>query len=134
MHRTRRLLCAAATLASLTTAGAANATPVTVQISGTWFLVADTASVLDGSVSNGTAFVATLVYDDSVSDLDPSSGFGSYFTPAASSDLKIVTGNYVFTPASAVGVGVENNNEFGEDSTTLDASSYGATGPFPIGV
>ena len=55
---------------------------------------------------------------------DPSSEFGAYDVPAATSDLSIVTGNYTFTPASGVGIGVENDNAFGEDWIFLFAEDY----------
>lgn len=133
MRRARRLLWILA-FAALAAAPAAHATPVTVQISGTWFATDDSAGVLDGSAGVGDSFVVTLVYDDAVADSDPTSGFGAYFTPAASSDLTIVTGNYTFTPGSNVGIGVENDNVFGEDWTFVDASGYTASGPLPVGV
>jgi hypothetical protein len=129
MRRARHLLWVLALAAA-----PANATSVTVQISGTWSAIGGKTSVLDGSVVSGDSFLATLIYDDAVPDVDPSPGLGAYFTPAANSDLSIVTGNYTFTPGSSVGVGVENNNVFGEDWIRLHASSYTATGPFPVGV
>lgn len=133
MRRARPLLWILA-FAALAAAPAAHATSVTVQISGTWFATDDSAGVLDGSADVGDAFVVTLVYDDAVADLDPSAEFGAYFTPAAASDLTITTGNYTFTPSSAVGVGVENDNVFGEDWIYVDADGYTASGPFPVGV
>jgi len=133
MRRARHLLWILAFVA-LATAPAAYATSVTVQISGTWHAIADTASVLDGSAGVGDSFTATLVYDDAVGDTDPTIGFGLYVTPAASSDLTISTGNYSFAPASSVNVGVENDNVFGEDWIYLDASSYGVAGPLPASV
>ena len=133
MHRARHLLWILA-LVALATPPPAHATSVTVQMTGTWSSVVDNASVLNGSITVGGSFVATLVYDNSVLDTDPSSGFGSYFTSAANSDLKVVSGSYTFTPASDVGIGVENNNEFGEDWIFLSADHYGLSGPLPAGV
>jgi hypothetical protein len=112
----------------------AYATSVTVQITGTWDSVTDSASVLDGSITVGGSFTATLTYDDAVLDSDPSSEFGAYDTAAASSDLSVVTGNFSFSPASGVGIGVENDNAFGEDWIYLYAENYVGTGPFPVGV
>ena len=57
-----------------------------MQISGTWDAVADPAGRA-GWLLSPAPFVATLVYDDAALDVDPSSGFGAYFTAAASSDL-----------------------------------------------
>jgi hypothetical protein len=133
MRRARPLLWILAFVA-LVAAPAAHATSVTVQMTGTWFATDDSAGVLDGSADVGDTFVVTLVYDDAVADSDPTSGFGAYFTPAANSDLTIATGNYTFSPGSSVGIGVEDDNAFGEDWTFVDASSYTASGPFPIGV
>jgi len=132
MRRARRLLWILAFVALA--APAAHATSVTVQITGTWFATDDSAAVLDGSAGVGDSFVVTLAYDDAMADTDPTSGFGLYVTPAASSDLTITTGNYTFSPASDVNVGVENDNVFGEDWTYLDADSYSMVGPLPGGV
>ena len=129
--RRARFLFRILALVALVAAPAAHATSVTVQISGTWFATDDTANVLDGSAETGDSFVATLVYDDAVADTDPQSDLGAYVTPGASSDLSIVTGNYTFTPGSAVGIGVVNDNEFDEDWTYVDASGYTAAGPLP---
>ena len=142
MRRVRIL----ATLVALALAAAtpALATPVTVQISGTWNSVIDTgcdlptpACVLDASAQAGDTFTATLVYDDSVGDLDGTSGFGAYLTEGAPWDLTIVAGNFTFTPGSDVidvGIGVENDNAFGEDLILLNGEDYVGSGPFPTGV
>lgn len=132
--RRARLLLWILSFAALAAAPAAHATPVTVQISGTWFATDDSAGVLDGSAGVGDSFVVTLVYDDAVTDADPTIGFGLYTTPAASSDLSIATGSYTFTPGSSVIVSVENDNAFGEDWIYLDASNYTLAGPLSAGV
>jgi hypothetical protein len=115
-------------------AGQAGATSVTVVISGTWTSVDDSAGVMDGSASTGDSFTATLTYDDAAPDLDGTPEFGAYFTPLASGDFTIVTGNYSFSPGSDIGVGVENDNLFGEDWIFLYAEDYVGSGPFPGGV
>jgi hypothetical protein len=132
--RRARILASMLALLALAAASPALATSVTVQISGTWDSVIDSAGVLDGSVTVSSAFTATLVYDDATADGDPSLDFGAYDSPAASSDLSVVTGNYSFSPGSDVGIGVENDNVFGEDWIYLYAENYVATGPFPGGV
>jgi hypothetical protein len=79
-----------------------------------------------------------LIYDDSVQDLDSDdTGFGAYFTEAAPWDLTIVAGNFFFSPGSDVGdlgIGVENDNDLGEDWTYISATDYTTSGPFPAGV
>src|SRR5262245_55821118 len=107
-------------------AGPTHATSVTVLLSAEWFQVDDSAGVLDASISVGGAFTATLVYDDSVTDLDPT-GDGFYVTGAASSDLTIVSGNFIFSPGSDVGIGVENDGVLG-DRTLVSATNYVASG------
>src|SRR5512145_3116070 len=104
----------------LAIASPALATSVTVQISGTWDSVIDNASVLDGSIVGGT-FTATLVYDDSVSDLNADPGVGEYDVSAASSDLSLSTGNYTFAPGSGLGIAIDDDNAFGEDAVFLFA-------------
>jgi hypothetical protein len=131
--RRARVLASMLSFLVLAAAAPAFATSVTVEISGTWDSVIDSAGVLDCSVVACDSFTVTLVYDDSGDDQDPSGGFGSYFTAAANSDLSVLTGNYSFSPGSDVGVGVENNNEFGEDQTFSHAEDYTASG-LPIGV
>jgi hypothetical protein len=131
--RRARILASMLVFLALTAASPALATSVTVQISGTWDSVIDSAGVLDGSATVGSAFTATLVYDDATVDSDPSLDFGAYDSAAANSDLSIVTGNYTFSPGSDVGIGVENDNVFGEDWIYLYAENYVGTGPFPAG-
>jgi hypothetical protein len=115
-------------------ASPALATSVTVQISGTWDSVIDNASVLDGSVTVGGSFTATLVYDDAASDLNADPGIGEYDIPAGSSDLSLSTGNYSFTPGSGLGIAIDDDNAFGEDVVFLFAESYVTSGPLPLGV
>jgi hypothetical protein len=129
-----RILALLLACSALAAATPALATSVTVQISGTWSSVTDSAGVLDGSVTVGGSFTATLVYDDATLDSDPSVEFGGYDVPAMTSDLSVVTGNYSFSPGSGVGIGVENDNAFGEDWIFLFAENYVGTGPFPVGV
>jgi hypothetical protein len=134
MRRALRLLCTL-TFTALAAAPAAHATSVTVQISGTWDSVIDNANVLGGSVTVGTSFVATLVYDDGTLDSDPSSNAGAYDVPALSSDLTIATSTFVFSPGSAsvLGIAIDDDNSFGEDALFLFVDGYTATG-LPVGI
>ena len=84
-------------LVSLGLAVQAGAVPVTVQLTGTWDSVLDTAGVLDGSIVVGGSWTATLVYDDSAPDLSPSPTTGSYSIPAAAFDLTFTSGSYSFS-------------------------------------
>jgi len=120
-------------LAAFAIATPAAATSVTVQITGTWDTVMDTADVLDGSITVGGSFTATLVYDDSVADADPDPNLGGYDFSAAESDLSFTSGNYTFVPTSGLGIAVDND-VFGEDNVFLFAESYITTGPFPVGI
>lgn len=123
------------TLAALAVPPAAHAVGVTVQISGTWDSVFDNANVLGGTVTAGTGFVATLLYDDSTADSDPSPNGGAYDVPAASSDLTITTSTFVFTPGtvSLLGIAIDDDNGFGEDGIFLFADGYTGTG-LPSGI
>jgi hypothetical protein len=120
-------------LSSLAAAAPASATSVTVLIIGTWDSVTDTAGVTDGSIVVGGTFTATLVYDDSVPDLDPDANNGGYDVAAGSSDLTLDTGNFSFVPGSGVGIAIENDIGFGEDQIFLFAEDYSGTGPFAAG-
>jgi hypothetical protein len=117
-------------LAALAFARPADAASVTVQITGTWDSVADTAGVTDGSLVVGGAFVATLVYDDAT-DPDPEApndpNSSNYTVPAGSSDLTLSSGNYSFTPASALGISIDDDNA-GQDAVYLFADSYTTPG------
>jgi hypothetical protein len=123
------------TLATFAAPPVAHATSVTVQISGTWDSVFDNANVLGGTVTVGTSFVATLVYDDNTADSDPSPNAGAYDVPAGDSDLTITTSTFVFSPgiAALLGIAVDDDNGFGEDAIFLFADGYTATG-LPSGI
>jgi hypothetical protein len=120
-------------LLSLAAAAPASATPVTVLITGTWDTVEDTAGVTDGSIVVGGSFTATLVYDDTATDLDPDPNNGGYVFPAGSSDFTLDTGNFSFVPGSDLVIAIENDNGFGEDQIFLFAEDYSGTGPFAAG-
>jgi hypothetical protein len=129
-----RVLASMLALLVLAAAAPALATSVTVQISGTWDSVIDNATVLDGSITVGGSFTATLVYDDSVSDLNDDPSIGEYDVLAASSDLSLSTGNYSFAPSSGLGIAIDDDNAFGEDVVFLFAESYVTSGPLPSGI
>ena len=132
MLRCRTLFLILALLA-LAVAAPVSATTVTVEITGTWDSVDDSAGVTDGSIVVGGSFTATLVYDDSIPDTDPDPSLGGYDIPSGSSDLSLTTGSYSFVPSSGVGIAIEDDNLFGEDNVFLFAETYSATGPFAPG-
>jgi hypothetical protein len=134
MRRALHLLWTLA-LTTLAMAPAADATSVTVQISGTWDSVFDNANVLGGTVTAGTGFTATLVYDDSTLDTNPSASTGGYDVPASSSDLTIMTSTFVFSPgaSSLLGITIEDDNGFDEDALFLFIDGYTASG-LPTGI
>jgi hypothetical protein len=131
--RRGRVPCSLLFVLALAVSSPALAVSVTVQISGTWDSVTDTASVLDGSITVGGSFTATLVYDDSVLDANPDPSLGEYDIAAASSDLSITSGNYAFAPGSGLGIAIDDD-VFGEDAVFLFAESYVTTGPLPVGI
>jgi hypothetical protein len=115
-------------------AGPANATSVTVQISGTWDTVVDNAAVTNGSISVSTAFLATLVFDDTTADTNPSANVGDYFFSAAASDLVLATGDYAFAliSSSPISFGIDNNVA-GQDGFGLFAEHFTTSGPLSAG-
>jgi hypothetical protein len=134
MHRARCPIWILA-VAAIATASAAAATPVNVLITGTWDSVVDNGNVLGGTVTAGTSYSVSLVYDDAATDTDPSANIGSFSIGAGSSDLSITTSTFTFTPgnSAALLMGVENDNDFGEDRVLLFVDGYTATG-LPAGV
>jgi hypothetical protein len=131
--RRGRVVCWMLSFLAIATATPALATSVTVQISGTWDSVIDNASVLDGSITVGGSFTATLVYDDSALDANADPNLGEYDIAAVSSDLSLASGNYSFVPGSGLGIAIDDD-VFGEDAVFLFAESYVTTGPLPLGI
>ena len=126
------------TLLMLTLRG--QGTSVTIQLSGTWSIVNDTAAVLDGSLKVGSNFLATLVYDDATTNGNTGSQapFAGYYAGAASNhfDLHFTSGNYSFTlpPTELVEIDVDHLfNDF-PDEIVLYAEGYLLNGPLPNGV
>jgi hypothetical protein len=118
-------------LALLSLAGAApvSATTVTVQITGTWDSVTDTASVTDGSVTGGTSFTATLVFDDSTPDADGTVNVGDYTLAAAATSLDLSTGSYTFSllASSSISLGIDDNVG-GQDAFGFFTEFFSTTG------
>jgi len=113
----------------------ARAVPVTIQITGSWDSVTDTAGVLDGSITVGGSWTATLVYDDSVSDVTPSSANGLYPIPAAAFDLTFTSGSYSFSlGASENGEIAIENGVGGFDALYLYAENFLLSGPVAPGI
>jgi len=122
-------------LACLGLASRADAVPVTVELTGTWDSVLDTAGVLDGSIAVGGSWTATLVYDDSAPDLSPSPTTGSYSIPAAAFDLTFTSGNYSFSlSASEAGEISIDDNLSGNDALYLYAENFLLAGPLGPGI
>lgn len=74
----------------------AAAAPVTVSISGVWDVVDDAGNELGGSVAPGTAFSATLLYDDTapITYSDPTTA--NYDVGALPFAYTLVTGGFTF--------------------------------------
>lgn len=73
-----RLILFALAAASSMLATAAQAVPITVELSGTVATVDDVDDLFGGAFSVGMPFTATIAYDTSVPDIDPSSTIGRY--------------------------------------------------------
>jgi hypothetical protein len=113
----------------------ASAVPVTIQITGTWDSVTDSAGVLDGSIAVAGSWTATLVYEDSVSDTAGSSTTGIYPIPAAAFDLTFTSGSYSFSvSASENGEIAIENGVSGFDTLYLYAENFALGGPVAAGI
>jgi len=132
MRRVRRVLWVLA-LVLLTTAPA-YATSVTVQMTGTWSSVVDNANVTNGSITIGQSFVATLNFDDATPDTNPNVNVGDYLFGAASSNLVLATGSYLFSllSTSPISFGIDNNIS-GQDGFGLFAEHFTTSGPLAAG-
>ncbi len=129
----RSLLCVMC--CALLGVGAASAATVTVLMTGTWDAVADTAGVLDGSITVGGSFAATFTYDDSVKDCEAFVGIGCFLMNGDVGSLVFTTGNYSFMDqgVSQNGVGTEDSVQ-GVDLVGLFFDRYLLTGSLPSGV
>jgi hypothetical protein len=132
--RRGRVVCWMLSFLAIATATPALATSVTVQISGTWDSVIDNASVLDGSITVGGSFTATLVFDDGAPDTNGLANVGDYLLPAATTDLVLSTGSYSFSllSTSSVSFGIEDNVG-GQDGFGFFAEHFTTTGPLAAG-
>jgi hypothetical protein len=134
MRRALRLLWTL-TLAALAVPPAAHATSVTVQLIGEWFQMTDNGGVTDGSIDVGGSFTVTLTFDDATPDGDPDPSSGLYLLPAATTDLTLSTGNYVFglPPSEGVEFGIGDGFS-GVDDFGFFAENFSTSGPLPGGV
>jgi len=111
----------------------------TVQLSGTWTTVNDTASVLDGSIGVGSNFVATLVYDDTTTNATTGSDAafsGVYLVAPGQGNFNITSGNYSFTLPITEGVEIDVDHLYNSDPDQIIfyAEGYVLNGPLPGGV
>ncbi|HEY8121596.1 MAG TPA: hypothetical protein VII78_09780, partial [Myxococcota bacterium] len=122
-------------LLGISAASAASATTVTVLMTGTWDAVADTASVLDGSIKIGGGFSATFTYDDQTPDCEPFVGIGCFLMNGNAGALEFTTGNYSFIDQGTTqnGVGTEDSVQ-GVDLVGLFFDNYRISGALPSGV
>ncbi len=95
--RTRAAVTAGLCLLLLLLIGrSAIAAPLTVHLAGRVLSVDDPAALLDGSVSEGSAFVGEYAFDSATADAqaDPTVGAYNYF--AAPAGIEVSVGNYRF--------------------------------------
>jgi len=90
-------LIAAAMTGALASPAPALAAPVSVAITGVWTLVDDAGSVLGGAITPGSAFSATLVYDDATPDSNASAYYGNYAVAPAQFGLTLTSGGFTFS-------------------------------------
>ena len=97
-------------LAALALAPRTQGAVATVQLSGTWTTVNDTASVLDGSIGVGSNYVATLVYDDTTTNANTGSDAAltaTYLVTPGQCSFNVTSGNYSFTLPVTEGVEID---------------------------
>jgi len=131
----RALLLLSLLAAAALAAGSAYATSVTVQITGTWDDVVDTANVANSTLAVGGSFTATLVYDDATPDGNPGNpSIGQYLFSPGSSDVVLESGDYTFSLASTsmIDFGVTNNLA-GQDGFGFLAEYFTTSGPLSAG-
>jgi hypothetical protein len=119
---------------ALAVSGPATAIPVTVVFAGTLDLVDDAFNYLGGSVSVGTSYSATLVYENSVSDSNPSPNFGNYIFPPGLFSFTLSTGGFVFTHVTTGIQEIDVINRpaiSGGDSVSVDARTFTSGGALP---
>ena len=78
-------------------ASPALASPVTVAFTGVWTLVDDAGAVLGGAITPGSAFSATLVYDDATPDSNASPLYGNYTVAPAQLGFTVTSGGFTFS-------------------------------------
>lgn len=112
---------------------AAAATPVTVQISGVWDVVDDGGGVVSPPVGVGTAFTATMNYDDSapLTFSDPTTA--NYDLGALPFSLVIQTGGFTFTRLASGFTSFDLVNDVFDTAGGLFNDFSGAPGLPPIG-
>ena len=74
-----------------------SATPLTVVMSGAWDVVDDAGNVLGGAVVPGTAFTATMSYDDTAPPTYSDAVTANYDVGALPFSFTLVTGGFTFT-------------------------------------
>lgn len=94
----RALAAALGLLGLLGLSAPAFATSVTVTMTGVWTFVDDTGSVLGGAITPGSAFSATLVYDDATLDSNPdSTAYGNYAVAPTQFGFTVTSGGFTFS-------------------------------------
>lgn len=89
---------------------AAAAAPVTVVMTGTWDYVDDEGDVLGGAIGAGTAYTATMTYDDAASDSNPAPNDGNYDVGALPFSFTLTSGGFTFTHVSGGAAEIDVTN------------------------
>ncbi len=112
---------------------AAAAAPVTVQLSGVWDVVDDGGGVVSPPVGVGTAFSATMTYDDTapITFSDPTTA--NYDLGALPFSLVIQTGGFTFTRLAGGFTSFDLVNDVFDTAGGLFNDFSGAPGRPPIG-
>ncbi len=110
---------------------AAAASPVTVVMTGVWTLVDDAGAVLGGAILPGSAFSATLVYDDATPDSNADPLYGNYFVAPTQFSFSLASGGFLFSHVSG-GVNEIDVIDLGSgDSVAVYAETFTSSPPLP---
>lgn len=125
------ILAAALGLLAMASPQQAAASPVTVVMTGIWTLVDDAGAVLGGAILPGSAFSATLVYDDATPDSNADPLYGNYFVAPAQFSFTLASGGFLFSHVPG-GVNEIDVIDLGSgDSVAVYAETFTTSPPLP---
>lgn len=126
-----RFAAAALVLLALASPLRAAASPVSVVMTGVWTLVDDAGAVLGGAILPGSAFSATLVYDDATPDSNASPLYGNYFVAPAQFAFTLGSGGFTFSHVPGGVNEIDVIDPGTGDSVAVYAETFTTSPPLP---